>query len=69
MTTLQPPYTDRFRQAPMNTPLEEQRCENCRYRVGCECRRHAPQPSNKEDRLASWPVVANDGWCGEWVQR
>jgi len=55
----------------MNTPLEEQCCENCRYlhpQKG-DCRRNAPQPSHKEDRDAWWPVVAGDDWCGEWVQR
>jgi len=55
----------------MNTPLEKQFCKNCRYlhpQKG-DCRRHAPQPSHKEWRDAWWPGVANDDWCGEWVQR
>ena len=56
---------------PMNTPIEEQCCDNCRYlypNTG-SCHRNAPRPSHKEDRDAWWPAVAGDDWCGEWVQR
>ncbi len=62
-----PPPTD----TPMNTPLEEQCCSNCRYlypKTG-RCHRHAPRPSHKEDRDAWWPGVACDDWCGEWIER
>jgi hypothetical protein len=65
----------------MNTLLEKQKCENCRYRVlrryremtreiaYLQCRRNAPQPSAKEHASAFWPIVDDDDWCGEWVER
>jgi len=72
---------------PMNKPLEEQRCDNCRYRMlrtfrktaldlsetqeiaYFECRRNAPHSSAKQRVAAFWPIVDDDDWCGEWVQR
>ena len=77
----------------MTTPLEEQRCENCRYRAPrtfrkmtsdlnvltrsfetqetayFQCRRNAPQSSADKRVAAWWPYVADDDWCGEWVER
>ena len=56
---------------PMNTPLEERRCENCRYLnlMKVECRRNAPQPSSERHIAAWWPVVSIYDWCGEWLQQ
>jgi hypothetical protein len=54
-------------------PLDEQRCENCRYsellgRGGGtptgRCHRHAPQIG---PRGSEWPTVAASDWCGEWA--
>ena len=65
----------------MNKPLEEQFCKNCRYRLLRKyremtqeiqyfaCHRNAPQPSTNQYASAFWPIVDDDDWCGEWVQR
>ena len=49
-------------------------CETCRYSRGAdvveddpylECRRHAP---SGHGRVAAWPLVRLDDWCGEHRQ-
>lgn len=40
-------------------------------RGGGECRRRPPQQSDRETYItfpmARYPIVANDGWCGEFA--
>ena len=42
-------------------------CETCTFfnAADHECRRYAPQPSDR-DRKAEWPTVAATDWCGEY---
>lgn len=49
-------------------PQTEQRCENCRFQVEHQCRRHAPTPAG-DYILARWLTVDGDYWCGEWEPR
>lgn len=63
-------------------PLEEQRCENCRYSrpmagviTALRCARHAPQISEAVTveaftaRWGCWPAVLPENWCGEWCAK
>jgi len=48
-----------------------ERCRNCRFFSGLECRRYAPRPTMRQlsefRRMeVNWTEVGKDGWCGEW---
>jgi len=62
----------------------EENCAGCRFSVVPsgyyrQCRRHAPHPlavnntapvaADKNSRWATWPLVLNSDWCGEWEAR
>lgn len=59
-------------------------CAKCRHKHGEECRRFPPQvsvvmiphhsqltgkPSFTPSPVAAMPIVEDDLWCGEWVER
>lgn len=50
-------------------------CGNCRYFDGISCRRYAPrpriltQPRREADEETIWPLVNEEGWCGEYEPR
>ena len=51
---------------------EQQVCGDCRYwqaregRVLSTCRRNPPVMAHESNR-GFWPVVEEDGWCGEFA--
>jgi hypothetical protein len=63
----------------MNAPIRKESCHGCVFAAmaesNIECRRYAPRatvgPVDPDDKTtwACWPVVLEDDWCGEWVQR
>lgn len=49
---------------------EPESCENCKYRMGSECRYGPPTVlTNSIGRVSGsvWPVVELSGWCGKWT--
>ena len=51
--------------------MSKRRCLDCQYfdpddETGGECRRYAPRPGDGGSE-ANWPIVYNDGWCGQFV--
>ena len=52
-------------------PIAEQACDNCRFCIDLECRRHAPVPQlgQSDTYDAYWPDVCTNDWCGEWAPR
>jgi hypothetical protein len=42
-----------------------ERCSNCRFMIGQECRRNAPIPS-QAFRQPIWPMPRTNDWCGEY---
>lgn len=45
-------------------------CDNCAFFSGpnYECRRYPPKILEAADETAFFPSVAEDNWCGEWVE-
>lgn len=48
-------------------------CDECKHWKGPdehgrgECRRYAPRPSRRMERMPAWPLTVAQDWCGEFA--